>query len=187
MAQVNVVVLHEVYEATRRGHEHVTARLESADLSLELGAAHHDDGFLSRVLAHRRHHAVNLLRELARGSDDKGKRAKGFGVGILATVGGSGIRLPLLAAPSASLGLTVNRSVACGSIVFRTAFVTLLGLSLLLRRVRGRWSLLVMTPATSPNRLFCPVIHLSGNRQRVVGHSIGQHVSAVVLSFGLVT
>jgi hypothetical protein len=45
----------------------VAALLELRDLLVELGAAHHDDGALARLLAHHAHHVVDLRGKLARG------------------------------------------------------------------------------------------------------------------------
>ena len=70
-----MLVLHEVDEAPGRCHQKVAAPLELLDLSVELGAAHHNDRTLAGLLADDAYDALDLRRQLARGRDHQGVRA----------------------------------------------------------------------------------------------------------------
>ena len=74
LREAHVLVLHEVDEAARGGHEQVAAALEVLDLAVELGAAHDDDRALAGPLADHTHDLLDLRRELAGGGDDEGVR-----------------------------------------------------------------------------------------------------------------
>ena len=79
VAEVDVVVFHEVDETSRRGHEQVAAGVERADLAVELGAAHDHDGGLAGLGTDLLRDILDLRGELARGSDDEGKGAARLG------------------------------------------------------------------------------------------------------------
>ena len=79
VAEVDVVVLHEVDEAARRGHEQVAAGLERADLTVELGAAHDHDRGLAGLGTDLARDVLDLRGELARGRDDEGERPARLG------------------------------------------------------------------------------------------------------------
>ena len=80
LGKAHVVVLHEVEQAPRRGNQQVAALLELRNLLVKLGATHHDDGALARLLAHHAHHVVDLRGKLARWCYHQGERLLASGL-----------------------------------------------------------------------------------------------------------
>ena len=68
-------LVHKVYQAARRGDEHVDAAVERLDLRVVGNAADYGEDAMVRVLRDDAAHLADLLGKLARGGDHQHERA----------------------------------------------------------------------------------------------------------------
>ena len=73
-AEAHLAALHEVDEAAGRGHDHVAAAVDLAQLVADVRAAVDDDGPHARAVAELARLLEDLARELARGRHDEAVR-----------------------------------------------------------------------------------------------------------------